>query len=263
MALEITPGPLPADGTRINVQTVLSAFVKGTYIGGFDYENFGGPLSFVKSSTEAPATEYRTAATLWFERGTGRTLQWRTDVCESGVTALSEVAAGYWKCISDTRDVGARVRAPAATHQVGEFMHCIMHYSDHKAVLNKYGGAILYITGTQYSLAPNNKYMCDPFLVAVTETIAPSQPMSYHGAFKEWGFCEAFVVGNGPALYVSSIIADISEYGHNTAFATSVSLAGQLVAEIGLLAQSDTETARRKTKIFKYPSMTNILHGSV
>ena len=59
MDLDITPGPLPDDGTRLNVQQDLDAFLEGTEIVAFNLENFtDAGVAFVISATEPPGHEH-------------------------------------------------------------------------------------------------------------------------------------------------------------------------------------------------------------
>lgn len=72
MSLRVSLGPLPEDGTLINPQTALEAFVNGTRVFDFSTENFlDSGVAFFISQTDAPATALINRATTWFKRGEG------------------------------------------------------------------------------------------------------------------------------------------------------------------------------------------------
>ncbi len=88
MPLKINPGPLPNDGSRINVDDVFTAFVNGTNVFDFGLENFtDSGVGFMVSSTDAPATSARTRSLIWFKRGEGILYHWHVFTPTSGPTS--------------------------------------------------------------------------------------------------------------------------------------------------------------------------------
>jgi len=115
MAIQITPGPLPADGARIKIEEALTAFVQGTTITNFGAEEFEGePIDFVISQTDAPSTDSRTRGTLWFARGEGKLYKWTPEPVDSGNYFPSEPGTNQsefqWMAMSDRREQMVRCR---------------------------------------------------------------------------------------------------------------------------------------------------------
>lgn len=98
MSLSVTPGPLPGDGSRLNVDLDLRAFVNGTTIAGYGPEAFvGSQATFIFAGTDPPATGSRQYGMRWFKRGEGNLYMW--DV----LSALSGVTEGFWRAIGGSR----------------------------------------------------------------------------------------------------------------------------------------------------------------
>ncbi len=114
--LIITPGPVPADGTRIKIAEEMTAFVQGTNITSFGNDEFAGaPIDFVISATDPPATSARTRATLWFARGEGKLYRWTLEPQKSAFWSPSEAASntgseGHWLSLSNRRDMLVKCR---------------------------------------------------------------------------------------------------------------------------------------------------------
>ena len=116
MALVITPGPLPEDGTEIAVRDTLTEFVNNTNIANIDFSAFqGSKLNLVVSATDPPATELRNRGTLWFKRGQGTLYQWLIDanITEANVTNTQ----GMWRRLSDGREFLALVSTSGASEK--------------------------------------------------------------------------------------------------------------------------------------------------
>jgi len=258
MALIISPGPLPIDKTRINVENTLTSFILGTKIRNLDVGNFGGTVNFIYSATDEPATEARSRGLLYFQRGTGRLLQWRNALQPSGFSTSSMPPAGLWVSVCDTKDIAAQKGGDnGAVNPIGSIMQTWMSYDPFfkKAEQSWLGSQFLSMCSTQNSL-PLYRNLCDPLLIYVTEAIGGSVPkVNVFAAMKDWGFCEANVRGNGPIAYISGAESDLSEYGMDVLLCTSTSLASTHVAEVGYLCQSDAATGlRQATTIFQVPA---------
>ena len=77
MSLSVTSGPLPQNGSLVHTDADLENWVNGTTVYSLPGGAFkGGGLTFVVSSTDAPATAERTGGMLWFQRGTGLLFVW-------------------------------------------------------------------------------------------------------------------------------------------------------------------------------------------
>lgn len=106
MTIKVSPGPVPADGSRIQVQQTMDRFVGGTRVFDFSEENFvDADLKFLTSQTEAPASPSR--GTMWFKRGEGRLRQWMPHPTDSG-------ASGAWVKLSCERELLAKIRHPVS-----------------------------------------------------------------------------------------------------------------------------------------------------
>lgn len=140
MTLEITPGPIPKDGTKLpDPETVLTQFVERTKVANFGHDEFTGVAAgnttddgtelhgaspYVVSQTEPPRLKKR--GMLWFHRGEGRLYLWQTAMpsgastfrlaegFESEFSLLSGASAqsgafqmhyGHWQCLSDRRTI--------------------------------------------------------------------------------------------------------------------------------------------------------------
>lgn len=115
MVLRITPGPLPADGARIKIEQVMTAFVQGTDITNFGPNEFSdGPVGFVISQTEAPATDTRGRGTLWFARGVGKLYKWTPEPVRSNLWTPSESGVNQsealWVAMSDRKEAIVKCR---------------------------------------------------------------------------------------------------------------------------------------------------------
>ena len=115
MALRITPGPLPADGARIKIEQVMTSFVQGTDITNFGPTEFSdGPVGFVVSQTDAPATDTRGRGTMWFARGEGKLYKWTPEPVKSAFWSPSEAGVNQsealWVAISDRKEAMVKSR---------------------------------------------------------------------------------------------------------------------------------------------------------
>lgn len=72
MTLQVSPGPLPEDGTLFNPTTALDTFVNGTRVFNFGNQEFADSgAAFFVSQTDAPASATVHRALTWFKRGEG------------------------------------------------------------------------------------------------------------------------------------------------------------------------------------------------
>ncbi len=105
MALQITPGPLPEDGVRIKVDTILDAFINNTDARNFGANQFANnqDVNFVVSQTDAPATSIRTAGMLWFARGEGVLYFWDAQQASESLA--------LWVAASNRKEMVVRVQS--------------------------------------------------------------------------------------------------------------------------------------------------------
>lgn len=111
MALNITQGPLPADGQSVDPATFLEAWISNTVITNLDASNFDTGefgLSFVISQTDAPASSVRNNGMFWYERGAGRLWVWDVLDAPSSHTVASDFdryhGGNDWICLSNGRE---------------------------------------------------------------------------------------------------------------------------------------------------------------
>lgn len=109
MTVEIIPGPVPADGTRINANNVLTSFVQGTRLTNFGPANFVNSqgINFLVSATNAPETSTRSAGMLWFRRGEGVLYFW--DAKQAGESIA------LWVATSNRKECVVRVQSGPAS----------------------------------------------------------------------------------------------------------------------------------------------------
>lgn len=105
MAIIVNPGPLPNDGTRINVDRELDTFINNTNVYNFGPNEFAGneDVNFVVSQTDAPATSIRSPGMLWFKRGEGVTYFWDA---QQASESLAE-----WVAFSNRKEMVVRVQS--------------------------------------------------------------------------------------------------------------------------------------------------------
>ncbi len=105
MAIIVAPGPLPDDGSRINVDRELDTFINNTTVRNIGANEFQGSeaVNFVASQTDAPATSIRTAGMLWFKRGEGVMYMWDA---QQASESLAE-----WVAVSNRREVVVRIQS--------------------------------------------------------------------------------------------------------------------------------------------------------
>lgn len=111
MAITITQGPLPADGSLVDPSIFLAAWINGTTVVNLPGGAFvGGSLQFVVSSTDVPALAERTVGLLWFARGEGRLYKWDRPDLPSGLTYSN----ADWIPLSDRRMLWGRAATDVA-----------------------------------------------------------------------------------------------------------------------------------------------------
>lgn len=105
MALIVVPGPVPNDGTRINVDRDLDNFINNTVVRNFGPAEFVGneDVNFVVSQTDAPATSTRTNGMLWFKRGEGVLYFWDSQQASESIAE--------WVAISNRKEMVVRVQS--------------------------------------------------------------------------------------------------------------------------------------------------------
>lgn len=129
--IKVSPGPLPADGTRINIQAVMDSFIAGTRVFDFDESHFAdADLTFLSSQTDAP--EALTAGAMWFARGEGKLKRCQPHGQDSG-------ASCSWVTCSDRKELLVYCRRPWAA---GEVLWIDSTYSEARTKTNEQGSAI-------------------------------------------------------------------------------------------------------------------------
>lgn len=257
MALRITPGPLPPNNTRIDIDRVLTAFIQGTTITSFPRESFDSDqVTFVISQTDAPATSTRTRGTLWFSRGEGKLKKWQIlptpEVSFLGVTEQATVqpGEGRWVSISDRRE---RVVHYNGGVDAGDWLRMTTRVTEWKVLPNTNGTYTLSMMATMpSSLRPiAETHIVDPISVAQTD--------GSDGHFQvapEFGFVPANVTGGlaGEPCY-------LGDFGNNAqARASHLSAATTTNAIVGFVSQSDASTSARVAVVFLKPSISNLVH---
>lgn len=262
MALIITPGPISDDGTTIEVESELTNFVNNTMVTNFDITNWeGAPISFVISSTDAPATESRTRGTMWFERGRGRLRQWFYTLNIDG-TDNSE-ALGMWRDISDSKEMPVRVEL--GFNGVGRLLRkapLTGVYSSGRLGAAQDQTQMMIMAETSITPLPLS-YIAGHMLLSATENL-DGYDRDTRGVpvmATEMGFGWAQVGGNGPVLYLSAITEERGVFGDNVLIATSPSLSDFNHVEVGVLAESSGSEMARQAKVFLRPEITNICRG--
>jgi hypothetical protein len=195
MALSIVPGPIPDDGTRIDPEVTLKAFVQGTSIAGFSAASFGeSEIGFIYAASNPPASATRTKATRWFRRGEGVTYKW--DVwAESGVTY------GDWVAVSNRKEAIVWSEQPLQQHATlwHTWLRDVLDVSyQHRTMDNlrpMVGGDATHPTGAR---------ICPPFWVTASD---------YSG---HTGFVVARVLG-----YTPMQVADPAATAHIGCFAAT------------------------------------------
>lgn len=109
MALTITQGPLPDNGTRVDPSSFLEDWISQTLVFGLDAGSFkGGTLNFIASSTDPPSIAERNRGLMWFKRGEGRLFVY-DDPC-SPSNAAADLT--NFISISDRRDIWVKALDP-------------------------------------------------------------------------------------------------------------------------------------------------------
>lgn len=105
MALSITQGPLPADGSMVDPAVFIAAWINNSTVAGLPLGAFtGGSLQFVVSQTNPPPTTERFVGLLWFERGAGRLYKWDKPDLPTGLT----YSTADWIPLSERRMLWGR-----------------------------------------------------------------------------------------------------------------------------------------------------------
>lgn len=272
MALRISPGPLPPDGTRIKVDETMLAFVGGTTI-----ENIGaadittGTARFIIAATEAPATEIRTIGTLWFERGRGALWKWTPVPFLGGVHNETEFR---WCQLGGAARSGiVFVRQPCLR---GETLQLLMEISggpsaipqgtntdfNFKHLRGQNGAFTIQVSSTSpHQGHLGRQFVLDPVFVAETD-ISGASGQSQFWVMADFGFVDAYTFGGGRfgCLYGYGPPQAVSE-SQLYFQCTEASAAGANAAIAALVSQSSATDGLQVRKVFLRPSVTNLVHG--
>jgi hypothetical protein len=203
MALIVDPGPLPDDGTRINVDRELDAFINGTKVRNFGVNEFSSneAVHFVASQTDAPATSTRTAGMLWFKRGEGTMFFWDAQNASESLAA--------WVACSNRKELVVRIQSGPtlegsvvwldAGYGQGQFTELFGIQVDVNRMVMKCCATDMAIENSFLRALPVPPYF-----------VAPEQALTYSvtgfsgvgdGVYRsvvELGYCRAQVDGVGP-----------------------------------------------------------------
>lgn len=260
----ITPGPLPENNTRIKVSAVLTAFVNGTTVNGFTLTDFAtSPFTMVYTATDPPSSDDMQNGLMWFKRGEGAMYQLITRL--EAVDETNTSSEALWVKIADGRQIVARCLTSLPVSS--EPMWWSTDFSEYRAIqhVDTALSPVMDITSDTNTNA--RTVLHDPVLISantgVSDTTKGVTTHGYPTVAWEYGFCTAKVVGNGPVVYMSSLFSDIDAYGAAVLIATSASLSGATLTEVGVLSQSDSTDGLREAVIFKRPQISNALHGDL
>jgi hypothetical protein len=208
MTLIIDPGPLPDDGTRINVDRELDRFINNTNVRNFGPEQFANnqDVNFVVSQTDAPATGARTpGSTLWFKRGEGVMYLWDAQQASESIA--------QWVAISNRKEMvvhlqsGPALKGSVVWLDTGVLQGQFTEYYGKQVGTNR---MVMKVQATEHELGlGNNKIVrmlqVPPFLITkeAVEMTFPVTSFSGVGAgvfttVVELGYTRAQVVGDGP-----------------------------------------------------------------
>lgn len=259
MVLKITPGPLPADGTRIKPATELAALVNGTILTNFGDENFaGGGVSVINSSTDPPATDERSRSTLWFERGEGRMMKWTPlpsptesvtwSTSEFRFVQLSGAKRTNLIHLQDSVSSGTVVQPPTTltewrTVRSNANLGPDQYTMKMKAVAPRAGQGM------------DRGFIFDPIMVVDVPGTANDVV-----ALADFGFVDAKVIGDGKFCHLDGQSSS-GTTDHQIQFqATGYSSAGDNSCIVAILAESGGTVSRVAT-VFLCPQITNLVHG--
>jgi hypothetical protein len=168
MALEVVPGPLPEDGTRINVDRDLDRFINNTNVQNFGPEEFAQneQINFVVSATSVPATDIRTPGMLWFKRGTGILYKWDAAQADDGIAlwvAQSVRKEMVVKMQSGPAKLGSMVWLDRGTAQGPQTEYFAQQVGNNRMVMK------VQATEMHTLFAVQRAYPMPPFLVALED----------------------------------------------------------------------------------------------
>lgn len=231
---KVVPGPMPADGTRINIQDVLDTLVKGTRVFDFNVENFAdSSISFLLSQTEPPTEQQLHRGLLWFKRGEGVMYRWVPRPVDSGAT-------GSWLASSVRKEMLVQMRHPV---EPGEVLWSDPSPSEYKVHENEVKNwSYAKFSGSEHTFLSASIYTGDssataaahwedmklrplpPFVVANESVTA-----SGFGVVTELGFVDARYTATGRYGCVRDGVKESFFYGLDTGYATASTMR---VAEI-------------------------------
>ncbi len=278
MTLRVTPGPVPADGTRIIIAEAMGDFIRGTRFTNFGPDEFvGEPIDFIISATEPPATDVRTRATLWFARGQGKLYRWTYEPQKSEFWAPSEAASNtgsdaHWLAISDRRDMLVksrwswnafeRVRVNSAFSEwkmeqsvdiAGEPRFTLVCTSTANTDAAAGGGM-----GWEDARFMGVHNHIDPFFVALTTAATNS-----YAPVCDVGFCDAYVRGPGPTGDEVQFAWHMSNGDPHLAFSATYATGWTNTSAIlGVVVGSAPSNAMALRQVFVFASSTNMVKAT-
>ena len=280
MALIITPGPVPADSSRIAVEEVMTAFIQGTSITNFGPDEFEGePVDFITSSTDPPATSSRGRGTVWFARGTGRLYKWAIEPVQSEFFAPSEAGSntgseGHWVAISDRREmlvtarwnVGAneRVNISAATsewrYEISKDISGEPRYTPIVASTAGTDGAAEGGFGFNNAVFLGMHHFVDPFYVAESGIVSAE-----YGVVVDCGYADVKIQGpgcNGPGGRPQLAMHRQDGDPHYALSSENSSAMTTTSAVLGAVCQSAPSNAEQVLLTLLHATSTNFVKAS-
>jgi len=272
MTLEVTPGPVPADGTRIVVEDAMRAFIQGTEFTNFGPEEFEGePVAFVISQTEAPATNLRTRGTLWYARGDGHMYKWTPEPLRDENWAPSEAGSNVsqfqWMSMSDRKEVMVRCRwgweagyKVRGNTQASEWKVELAQGEDRWTLIcaSTAGSNTAWNDGLGFGEAAfmTHAALMDPCFIATTDATD-----GQYSIVVDHGFVDALVCGPGAdgANPLMACHVDAQAEPHYALMVTDSSAATNTLARVGFLAESAASASQQKLQILMMPTLTNLV----
>jgi hypothetical protein len=275
MALIITPGPVPSDGTRIVVEATMTAFIQGTDFTNFGPEEFEGePVSFVISQTDAPSTDSRTRGTFWFARGDGHMYKWTPEPVRDGNWAPSEAGTNitefHWVSLSDRKEVmvrcrhgwdaGYKVRGNTqASEWKAEVATAVDGVSRYTLICASTAGSNpSWNAGSDFANAAfmTHAALMDPVFIATTDATD-----GQYSVVVDCGFVDALVSGPGangtePALAWHDS-AQVEP--HYSLIVSDSSAATNTLARVAFVAESAASAAQQELQVLMMQSISNLV----
>lgn len=247
MTLEITQGPLPQDGERVDASIFLEEWVGNTDVGNLDPTSFAESIRFVAAMTEAPPD---VRGTLWFKRGEGQ-LYFREYFDRSASPRYPGDFNKGWVPLAPRR--GWAVEADGAA-QKGGVMFASQDGPGGAQVLNSYfedskGRRIP--SYRQDGQGHSNRY--GVYTGIATESRDTGQAV----ICVDWGFCDALIACGGSNVtrgaYAKMHSSSVTEPW--VLHPRSIAWSGETgYRDVGIIVNTNATIERHLTRIYKRPN---------